>query len=202
MTAALASDPAVSEPLTWEQICERYPEQWVVLVELDRRGEELDTRFRTARVAGAGKSRHAALDQWRPLRSAYPSFANRHTGRTDVTLMRASLPEPAFVVESLASVWPPSASDERGSASTAEPVLSEPLTWNQICKRYPEQWVVLVEMEWLSSKGFEFRTARVAGHGKTRGEPLDQARPLRSRYSSFCNFFTGPLEGSPPRLFP
>jgi hypothetical protein len=81
-----------------------------------------------------------------------------------------------------------------------EPVLSEPLTWDQIRERYPDQWVVLVEMEWLSNKGFELRTARVAGHGKTRSEPLEQARPLRSRYSSFCNFFTGTLEGSGLRL--
>jgi hypothetical protein len=30
------ADPVISEPLTWAEICERYPEQWVALVEIDR----------------------------------------------------------------------------------------------------------------------------------------------------------------------
>lgn len=199
MTEAL-SRPVLSEALTWEQICERYPDQWVVLVEMIRPDEDHDARFRTARVAGAGKSRREALDQSRPLRSAYPSFANRYTGRIQAPPVRALIPKPAFVVESLASVWPPSAADELDRVSTAEPALSEPLTWDEICKRYPEQWVVLVEMEWSSNKGFQFQTARVAGHGKTRSEPLEQARPLRFRYSSFCNFFTGSIESAAPQL--
>jgi hypothetical protein len=198
MTEAL-SRPVLSEAQTWEQICERYPDQWVVLVDMIRPDEDRDTRFRTARVAGAGKSRREALDQARPLRSAYPSFASRYTGEIQAPPVRAFIPEPAFVVDSLASFWPPSGDDERDRASTAEPAVSEPLTWDEICKRYPEQWVVLVAMDW-SGKGFQFRTARVAGHGKTRAEPLEQARPLRFRYSSFCNFFTGSAAGPAPSL--
>ena len=38
---------------------------------------------------------------------------------------------------------------------------------------------------------FDFVSARVVGHGKTRKEPLDQARPLRERYPSIGHFFTG-----------
>lgn len=200
MTEAL-SRSLLSEPMTWKQICERYPDQWVVLVEIDRPDGDHSTGFRTARVAGAGKTRREAMDQWRPLRTAYSSFGCRYTGRTQAPLVRPLLPKPAFVIESLTSFWSPEAPGVERGAPAVEPVLSEPLTWNQIREQYPDQWVVLVEMEWLSDKGFELRTARVAGHGKTRGEPLEQARPLRFRYSSFCNFFTGTNEGSPVRLF-
>lgn len=34
-------------------------------------------------------------------------------------------------------------------AIKVEPVISEPLTWDQICGRYPDQWVALIEIEWL-----------------------------------------------------
>jgi hypothetical protein len=69
--------------------------------------------------------------------------------------------------------------------------ISDPMTWPDICERYPEQWVVLVEVDWVNDTDFDFRSARVAGHGKTRREPLLQARPLRDRYPSMGHFFTG-----------
>jgi hypothetical protein len=77
--------------------------------------------------------------------------------------------------------------------STASPVISEPLSWAEICERYPDQWVALVEIDWIVEYNFKFRTARVAGSGKTRREPLDQARPLRSLYWEIGHFFTGPF---------
>ena len=79
------------------------------------------------------------------------------------------------------------------------PALSEPMTWHEICERYPDEWVVLVEVDWVSDTDFDFRSARVAGHGKTRKEPLEQARPLQSRYPSMGHFFTGPVRAP---LFP
>ena len=69
--------------------------------------------------------------------------------------------------------------------------VSEPMTWKQICERYPDEWVVLVEVDWVNDTDFEFQTARVAGHGKTRKEPLIRARPLRDKYESMGHFFTG-----------
>jgi hypothetical protein len=71
------------------------------------------------------------------------------------------------------------------------PPISEPLTWNEICQRYPDEWVLLVDVDWVSDRDLEFRSARVAGHGKTRREPLIQARPLHTRYPSMTHLFTG-----------
>jgi hypothetical protein len=79
-TEAPATDLMLSEPLTWEQICERYPDQWVVLVEFDRPDEDHNTRFRTARIAGVGKTRREAFEQGRPFERGYECCANRFTG--------------------------------------------------------------------------------------------------------------------------
>jgi hypothetical protein len=77
------------------------------------------------------------------------------------------------------------------------PELSEPLTWQEICRRYPDQWVALVDIAWVDED--EVRGARVAGHGPRRADPLEQARHLHSRYEEIGHFFTGrvraPLRG-------
>jgi hypothetical protein len=85
--------------------------------------------------------------------------------------------------------------------TTAHPI-SEPLTWAEICQCYPDQWVCLVEIDRIDgAAAFEFRTARVVGHGKTRREPLEQAHPWRSRYTSIGHYFTGPIRAPSPRFF-
>jgi hypothetical protein len=74
----------------------------------------------------------------------------------------------------------------------ATPMISEPLTWEQICERYKEEWVCLVEMDQIHPNSFDFRTARVVGHGKTRRDPFVQARPWREHYTEIGHFFAGP----------
>lgn len=76
--------------------------------------------------------------------------------------------------------------------------ITEPLTWAEIRERYPDQWVCLVEIGWLNETDFDFTTARVAGHGKTRREPLEQTRPLRGRYGEIGHFFTGKIVAPSP----
>jgi len=82
--------------------------------------------------------------------------------------------------------------------SLSEPALSEPLTWQEICARYPNEWVVLVEVDWIDEDDRDFRSARVAGHGKTRKEPLVQARSMWSRYGELSHFFTGRIRALSP----
>jgi hypothetical protein len=79
-----------------------------------------------------------------------------------------------------------------------EPVLSEPLTWQEICARHPDEWVVLVEVDWIDEDGRDFRSARVAGHGKTRREPLVQARSMWPRYGEIAHLFTGRIRARSP----
>jgi hypothetical protein len=68
------------------------------------------------------------------------------------------------------------------------PQLSGPLTWKQICECYPDEWIALVEIDWVNDTDCDFRSACVAGHGKRRQEPMVQAEPLPSgsRASSDC----------------
>jgi hypothetical protein len=80
MSEAAAAEPAVSEPLTWEQICERYPDQWVVLVEIEREGGDHNGRLRSARVAGTGKTSRESFARGQPFERGYSGFANRFTG--------------------------------------------------------------------------------------------------------------------------
>ena len=90
MDAAEQMAPRMTEPLTWVEICDRYPDQHVCLVEIDRvlpRG--LD--FRTARVVGHGISRQEALDQARPWRDGTAEIGFRFTGRTNVSYVRPAL---------------------------------------------------------------------------------------------------------------
>lgn len=76
-------------------------------------------------------------------------------------------------------------------AASAAALVSEPLTWAEICALYPDEWVCLVDIEGQNETDFEFTTARVAGHGKTRKEPLVQARPARAQYGSVGHYYTG-----------
>ena len=74
-------------------------------------------------------------------------------------------------------------------SETQRPALSEFLRWDEICRLYPDQWVALVEIEWVDDD--EIRVARVAGAGPRRADPLAQARALHTRYEEIGHFYTG-----------
>ncbi|HEY3804097.1 MAG TPA: hypothetical protein VGL61_15885 [Kofleriaceae bacterium] len=80
--------------------------------------------------------------------------------------------------------------------------VTEPLTWSEICARFPDEWVALVDVDWVNDRDFEFRSARVVGHGKRRRDPLDQARAFRDTYPCLGHFFTGRVSApTAPLLF-
>jgi hypothetical protein len=76
---------------------------------------------------------------------------------------------------------------EARAPSSSEP--SAPLSWDEICRRYPDQWVALVEIDWTDDD--EIRAARVAGSGPRRADPFEQTRGLHSQYEEIGHFFTG-----------
>lgn len=70
--------------------------------------------------------------------------------------------------------------NEAGACSASEPSEpSEPLSWHEICRRYADEWVALVETDWVDED--QVHAARVAGHGPRRMEPVEQARHLHAR---------------------
>ena len=68
--------------------------------------------------------------------------------------------------------------------------VSEPMTWSEICERFPDQWVALVALDWADDRDEPFRTALLAGSGSRR-EALAQARPLLKIFDQIGPFFTG-----------
>jgi hypothetical protein len=160
----LIEAPFISETLDWIDITERYRYEWVCLVEIQPGDNGLEIGW--ARVVGHGRTRQAALDQAQLFRTAEDDLAP-FLARPFVPLGREApwdwidVPEP--------HEWP---------------TLSEPLTWAQICDRYPDEWVTLIDFEDPDDHGctnFEFRTARVASHHKNRRLSSIMASPYRGR---------------------
>ncbi len=77
--------------------------------------------------------------------------------------------------------------------------VSDPVSWDEICQRFPDQWIVLVDIAWSDDRGDEIRTAFVAGAG-TRREALASARPLLAVFDKRGCFHT--VESSVPALPP
>jgi hypothetical protein len=74
------------------------------------------------------------------------------------------------------------------------PTITERLTWAEICERYPDEWVYVVDIDYHDDPHvFAFRTARVVGHSKTKHEAFDQARPWCEQYDLIRSYFTSAL---------
>ena len=82
-----------------------------------------------------------------------------------------------------------------GQASVDAMTTDERLTWEQICERYPEQWVVLIDHERLPHDLAGFKTARVLAVGSSRAEAKERGRPQLDSISSWGCHFTGPIRG-------
>jgi hypothetical protein len=67
----------------------------------------------------------------------------------------------------------------------------ERLTWDEVRRRYPDQWVTLVDIDWVNETDFEFRTALAIGAATRRPDAMNQARSMIDRYPGFACFYTG-----------
>jgi hypothetical protein len=83
------------------------------------------------------------------------------------------------------------ANDTRNPPATMN--AHERLTWEEICRRYPDEWVVMAEIEWVNDTDFEFRTALVLAHHKTRKEASPSVKAGFQHYTEVGSFFTGRL---------
>lgn len=71
----------------------------------------------------------------------------------------------------------------------------ERLSWKEICARYPNEWVTMIELEWADGDedSGELASAVVLGHGTKRGESLHDTRAIRERENvmKWAHWFTG-----------
>jgi hypothetical protein len=85
------------------------------------------------------------------------------------------------------------------SMATQGSMNAEHLTWDQICDRFPDEWVVLVEADWVNDRDFEFGTALVLGHYKRRKEASPHIKAAFELYPQIGCFWTGEVRGPTPR---
>ena len=68
---------------------------------------------------------------------------------------------------------------------------TEPLPWAEICARFPDQYVCLVDIVHPPLRSPEIISARVLGHGDTDDEAFEPIRDLPTQYPRFSVRFTG-----------
>ena len=85
--------------------------------------------------------------------------------------------------------------------SVAAAVEPERLTWDEIRRRHPDEWVVLVESDWFDERSFKLRSAIVFGHSPRRTEVSPTVKRAYSTYREVGTFWTGPIRGPIPRFY-
>lgn len=90
MDAAHQIESAETGPLSWVDICARYPDRYVCLVDVVH-PERLHPAILSARVVGHGSTHDAAFEPIRELDERYPRFEIRYTGVCTEPLIRPSL---------------------------------------------------------------------------------------------------------------
>jgi hypothetical protein len=85
------------------------------------------------------------------------------------------------------------------AAEKPERWISEPMTWEEICARYPDQYVFGVDAVYAHEDAACFQTCRVVGYGSKLHEAWRVASAWEDRYEVFPYYFTGTVE---PRGLP
>jgi hypothetical protein len=89
---------------------------------------------------------------------------------------------------------------EQMSEALSLAIAPERMTWDEICRRFPNEWVVLVGTDWRDDHNFEFGNAHVFAHRESRSEATkDMGMACRSFENVGC-FFTGRVRGPIPRF--
>lgn len=79
------------------------------------------------------------------------------------------------------------------SEALALRVAPERLTWNEICRRFPDEWVVLVDADWVDDHNFQFGTAQVYAHRGSRRDATQEMGVACQGFENVGCFFTGQL---------
>jgi hypothetical protein len=78
---------------------------------------------------------------------------------------------------------------------------AERLSWEEICKRFPDEWVVLVDVDWENDTDFTFGGAMVIGHHKRRKDASPDVKAAFEHHDEVGTFWTGKIRGPIPRFF-
>lgn len=67
------------------------------------------------------------------------------------------------------------------------------LTWDEICARYRDRWVILADITWVNSTDFEFSGAEVIATFETRQPAMSTMKELVAQRRKVGCFWTGEL---------
>ena len=73
---------------------------------------------------------------------------------------------------------------------------SERLTWDEICRRYVDQWVVVVDIDWPDESSIDPSAATVIGAFRSRKEATPAVKQAHQIHQEVGCLFTGPLFGT------
>ena len=76
---------------------------------------------------------------------------------------------------------------------TAPTAAAERLTWAEIQRRFPDEWVVLVDTDWTNGQDFDFGTALVVGHRKRRKDASTLVKAAFESHQDVGCFWTGEI---------
>jgi hypothetical protein len=77
------------------------------------------------------------------------------------------------------------------AVKVSAPFPTERMTWAEICERYPEQYVLLAEVEFESASGPNIVSARVIAHAVSQDEHYAIRRELEPAWAPVYSRFTG-----------
>ncbi len=79
MVTAEKLESAISDTLSWAEICERHPDEWVCLVEIEH-ARPGDAKIVSARVVGHGKTKREPVEQAQLWWARYSTIGHFYTG--------------------------------------------------------------------------------------------------------------------------
>lgn len=77
----------------------------------------------------------------------------------------------------------------------ATSVRPERLTWDEICRRFPDAWVVLADADWANETDFDFASAELLGHHARRRDASPDVKAARAAGREVGCFWTGEVRG-------
>lgn len=78
--------------------------------------------------------------------------------------------------------------------------VPERLSWEEICRRFLESWVIVADADWVNDTDFEFATAEVLAHHARRRDASPDVNAARVAGREVGCFWTGEVRGPSARL--
>ena len=87
-----------------------------------------------------------------------------------------------------------------GTIEARADVAPERLSWQQVCERFPDEWVVVAEAVRENETDRAFGTAVVLNHFRRRKDASPYIKVAFETYSEIGCYWTGKIRGPIPRF--